>query len=243
MDGTLDGTTKAAVGSNGLAVDLKALAGTAAATGNGVASAGCQRVTIASDNTAFATKGNGTAGTADAGVMTVQGIASMTPLAVVGKSLVASANFNRPADTTAYAVGDLVANSTTAGSVTPLSWTVGRVNDGYVTIRRARLKTSSTSVTNAQFRLHLYGATPTVTNGDNGAWLSTQSTYLGWIDITVDKVFSDAAEGIGVPTAGSEIIAPCLSGAATIKGLLEARAAYTPTNAGTFTVELELLQD
>jgi hypothetical protein len=185
----------------------------------------------------------GTAGTASTDVISVQGIASMTPVAVVGKSIVASSNFNRPADTTAYAVGDLVANNTTAGSVTPLSWTLGRVNDGYVTIRRARLKKSTTGVTNAQFRLHLFGATPTVTNGDNGAWLPTQSTYLGWIDITLDKVFSDAAEGIGVPTVGSEIIAPCLSGAQTIKGLLEARAAYTPGNAETFTVEIEALQD
>lgn len=78
MDGTLDGTTKAAVGANGLAVDVKALPalptgsnvigaltanqsvnvaqinGVTPLMGNGVTGTGSQRVTIASDNTAFA---------------------------------------------------------------------------------------------------------------------------------------------------------------------------------------------
>jgi hypothetical protein len=38
-------------------------------------------------------------------------------MAVPKGHALASASFTRPADTTAYASGDLVANSTTAGSV------------------------------------------------------------------------------------------------------------------------------
>lgn len=77
MDGTLDGTTKAAVGANGLAVDVKALPalptganvigaltanqsinnaqfnGVTPLMGNGVTGTGSLRVTIASDNTAY----------------------------------------------------------------------------------------------------------------------------------------------------------------------------------------------
>jgi hypothetical protein len=162
--------------------------------------------------------------------------------AVGGATTNPSANFTRPTDTTPYASGDLVANNVTAGSVTPLSWTVARVAAGSGMVRRARVKKSGTTVTNAQFRLHLYAASPTVTNGDNGVWLSTQSSYLGSFDVTVDKVFSDAAEGNGAPLIGSEVNFALASGQ-TIYGLLEARAAYTPANAEVFTVELEVLQN
>ena len=41
-----------------------------------------------------------------------------------------SASLTRPADTNAYALGDLVADSTTAGAVTPLSFSVGRDGTG-----------------------------------------------------------------------------------------------------------------
>lgn len=165
---------------------------------------------------------------------------------VGGHAATPSANFTRPADTTAYASGDLVANSVTAGSVTPLSWTAARVAAGSGCVRRARLKKSGTTVTNASFRLHLYAASPTLTNGDNGAWLSTQSTYMGAIDLdmsgTSGRVFSDAAEVVGVPVVGSEITFSLGSGQ-TIYGLLEARAAYTPANAEVFTCELEVFQN
>lgn len=162
---------------------------------------------------------------------------------VGGRTAVPSANFTRPSDTTAYASGDLVANSTTAGSVAPLSWTAARVAAGSGMIRRARIKTSSTNVTNASFRLHLYKASPTPSNGDNGAWLTNQSAnYLGSLDITVDRAFTDGATGNGTPNIGTEINF-ALSSGQTIYGLLEARGAYTPTSAGTFTVELEILQN
>src|ERR1043166_3581382 len=84
-----------------------------------------------------------------------------------------SASFTRPNDTTAYASGDLVATSTTAGSVVPLQIDLGNVaavGHGITRIPRARLTKSGTSPTNANFRIHLYEAAPTPQNGDNGAW-------------------------------------------------------------------------
>jgi len=149
-----------------------------------------------------------------------------------------SASFTRPADTTAYASGDLVADNTTAGSVTPMSWVVGLMDNPEFFIRRVRIRKSTTTSTNASFRVHLFGAQPTVTNGDNGAWLPTESSYIGAFDVTVDRVFSDAAVGVGVPVIGSEMSLRLASGR-TIWGLLESRAAYTPGNAETFTVSLE----
>ena len=152
----------------------------------------------------------------------------------------AASQMTRPADVTAYASGDLVANSTTAGSVTPLSFTVARVAAGSGMIRRLRIKTSSTSITNAQFRLHLYTTSPTVTNGDNGVWLSAGSAnYIGSMDVTLDKAFSDGAAGLSAVTE----INFALASGQLVYGLLEARAAYTPTSAGTFDVALEVIQN
>lgn len=154
-----------------------------------------------------------------------------------------SANFTRPANTTAYASGDLVANHTTAGSVVPLSWVVAREAAGSGSIRRARISKTGTSTTNAVFYVHLYRSSPTVTNGDNGVWLSSQAaTYLGAFSVTVDKVFSDGSAGTGAPLVGSEINFK-LPSTDTIYGLIEARGAYTPTSAEVFTVELEVLQN
>lgn len=159
------------------------------------------------------------------------------PIAIV------SANFNRPADTNAYASGDLVANSVTAGSVTPMTFAgVVRTTAGSAKIRRARVRKTGTGVTNASFRLHLYGTLPTVTNGDNAAWLSVRAAYLGSIDVTVDKAFSDGAEGSGTNQSGTGSEIAFVAVATSIYGLLEARGAYTPESGETITVELECEQ-
>lgn len=159
----------------------------------------------------------------------------------------ASYSFTRPSDTTAYASGDAVANSTTAGSVTPLSWTVTSDVGGSGMVRRARLTKSGTTVTNASFRLHLFTASPTTASGDNAA-LSTAgvASWVGYIDLDLSAMtnfFTDGAKVIGVPAVGSEINFDLPTTAVKLYGLLEARAAYTPTSGETFTVDLEVLPD
>jgi len=108
-------------------------------------------------------------------------------------------------------------------------------------IRAVRLQKSGTGITNASFRLHLYNTAPTVTNGDNGAWLSNNvANYLAPLDVTVDRAFSDGAAGRGVPIAGSEINFVLPAGV-VVHGLLEARGAYTPVSGEVFTLMLEVL--
>jgi hypothetical protein len=137
-----------------------------------------------------------------------------------------------------YSSGDLVANSATAGSVTPLSCVVARYTSGPITITKARILTSTTGVTNASFRVHAYTASPTVTNGNDGAFLSTASGHFCRIDIAVDLAFSDGADGSGVPVSGTSCTR-ALSGTDTVYVLLEARAGYAWTAAQTYTVTLE----
>src|SRR5712691_5766738 len=93
---------------------------------------------------------------------------------------VKSATFTRPADTTAYTSGDLVGNSTTAGSVVPISFTFPAKR---VKLYGAKITKSAAAVTNAKFRLHLYKDSPTPANGDNGAWSTTSANWIGSIDI------------------------------------------------------------
>ena len=150
-----------------------------------------------------------------------------------------SSSFTRPADTTAYASGDLVANSTTAGSVTPLSFTLG----GYSALSqfrlvRARISKTGTSATNANFRLHLYTASPVPANGDNAAWSTTQAAnWVGNIDVTSMLAFTDGCCGTGSLPAGSEAFLRFNGN--VLYGLLEAKAAYTPASGEVFTVTIE----
>jgi len=139
-----------------------------------------------------------------------------------------SSSFTRPNDTTAYGSGDLVANSTTAGSVSPLTFTF----PGNAAISRVKLKKSGATPTNANFTLHLYQNSPTVTNGDNGSFASTESGWLASIALDATTSLGSDANS----TSNSFSVPVVASG--TVYGLLRAAAAYTPAAQEVFTVTL-----
>jgi len=150
--------------------------------------------------------------------------------------------FTRPADTTAYASGDIVANSTTAGSVVPLNFPNCSNGVGHpMQVRRVRIFKSGTSTTNASFRVHLFNVLPTVSSGDNAALAITTggANYLGQVDVTVGQGTGDGAAG----QATTEINCHPAAQATNLYGLLEARGAYTPASGESFTVALEIVQD
>jgi hypothetical protein len=157
-----------------------------------------------------------------------------------------TATFTRPANTTAYAVGSLVANSVTPALCVPMAFQLGNhFPQGQYRMTRARLWKSSTNGTGpggvATFRIHLYQALPTVQpgSGDGNTWLTNQSAnWLGNIDVTSMLPFSDGALGTGSCPAGSEHLVKFPTGA-TIYAYLAALAAYVPTSAEQFTLTLE----
>lgn len=169
---------------------------------------------------------------------------------VGGYSDCITASLTRPANTTQYASGDLIANSATASAVTPLTFNAAaRYSGGSFFVRRARLTKSADSTTAAKFRLHLFDADPTATdptNGDNGAIQLTGalSHHLGSIDFTtIDAdIHTDGNVLVAGPMQGSEITARLGSGQA-IYGLLEARDTYTPASGEVFSVTLEIIQN
>lgn len=155
------------------------------------------------------------------------------------------ASFTRPANTTAYSTGQLVANSTTAGSVVPLAIPIGgQTGFGSLRLVRARLSKSGTGVTNATFRIHLYSQSPTCANGDGAAWSTNQAAnWLGNIDVSSMLAFTDGATGTGSLPAGSEGFLKITNNSGQsqqfIYCLLAALGAYTPASAEVFTLTLE----
>lgn len=170
--------------------------------------------------------------------------------------------FTRPADTTAYASGDLVANSTTAGSVVSLLLAnAGRAGANRLggRILSARLLKSTATLTAATFRVHFFTAAPTVTNGDNGAFVIADASlpnYLGAIDIDMSstgplvQASSARVIGRGYPAGvannlGTDGIPFQLTDASnpSIYALVEARGAYAPGNAEVFTLYVDVQQE
>lgn len=160
---------------------------------------------------------------------------------------VESASFTRPANTTAYASGDLVANDTTAGSVVPLTLPVARAKNIRGSIKRVRVKKSGTSTTNAAFRVHFFNVLPVVANGDNGVFAPVALRsygYMGYADVTVGVAGgTSGAAGVGAPAVGADIVFEPVAGTRNIYALVEARGAYTPESGETIEVEVEVNRD
>ena len=144
-----------------------------------------------------------------------------------GTSLRSSTDsFNRPADTTDYADNDLVANSTTAGNVTPLEFEIPVGNGRGLEIVGATLQKSGTGVTGATFELYLFSQAPETAVGDNAAFTPASFSTSGFIGIIVFptmSAFSDDARAIKY----DESLPVYLSSGDTIYGLLVTAAAYT----------------
>jgi hypothetical protein len=176
-------------------------------------------------------------------------VSSTNPLPVFTQDAIQSpsASFTRPANTTAYAAGYLVANSTTAGSVVVPSWaTLVRAAGDCVRIERIRMTASSGSITNGSFRVYIFNSMPTVTSGDGAAFdtsgvlnTNTVDNMAGNFNVTFGYSGSDGAVGWGIPSNGSGVTACPTSGTA-IYALVEATGAWTPPSASVITLYPEL---
>jgi hypothetical protein len=148
----------------------------------------------------------------------------------------------RPADTIQYSTGDLVANSTTAGSVVPLEFDVG---GGSGMVRKIRIRTNRTSggTTSAVFRVFLFRTAPTVAGGDNAAFNpANAANFIDAMDVVINEQFSDGAANSSNGAAG-EINYSLPDGSTKLFGLVRAGAGYTPASAEQISVALEVLKD
>lgn len=153
------------------------------------------------------------------------------------------ASFSRPANTTAYTAGDMVANSATPGSVTAMQFTISTANDVPINIISGAITKSGTTnpPTGAIFYLHLFNASPTVSSasGDNLAFQTTdKDIYIGALQGSTDRLFDDGFWGAMTPLTRMTIPGSPATGTRIIYGLLEVRGALTPASGETFTVQI-----
>lgn len=124
-------------------------------------------VTVAGVATAAKQPALGTAGTASTDVITVQGIASATPLNVASYAVTATTSFSRPADSNAYVAGDAIADSTSAPTTGGFTLTsMGRASGGSGVITDLIILSNDTAALAGE--LWIYDSSVTATN-DNAA--------------------------------------------------------------------------
>lgn len=165
-------------------------------------------------------------------------------MAAIGPSTLANArqyrrtssSFTRPNDTAAYAAGDLVANTTTAASVTPLSWTTA----GSRPFEIPGIRLHKTGPTGGSFRVYVFAAAPVVsTTGDNGSFDANVNNSADVIAIYEGTLYGmkDGSVGLLVPISGV-IKREYVGDPSTIYGLVRVGGAYTPIAQEVFTATL-----
>jgi hypothetical protein len=170
--------------------------------------------------------------------------ANSLPVTLSAPNIVAASVFTSPHAASAYTVGNLVANSATAGSVTPMAFNIAPANGVAVGIAKARLYVQGSGgagpvVTNGTFRMHVFGQSPTSANGDGSAFSETMVNWCGTLTGTLLNAGTDYSVAELVPDFGSFIGCAPAGGSTTVYGLLEARAAWSPaTSNTTYTVAI-----
>ena len=162
---------------------------------------------------------------------------SSNPLPVGGKSVQKSASFTRPADTTAYAANDSIADSTTAPTLLSFANCANAVGgQGYIV--KTRLLTNQKTCT-ARFRLSFYHTAPSPVN-DNAPkpmLYANKDKLIGRIDLdpcNTEDTTSDAAFAL------STTLLPyvCAAADTTIYCILTTLDAFTPASAQQFFLEI-----
>lgn len=167
---------------------------------------------------------------------------------VGGHTSVIQDEFDRPANTTQYAAGDAVTDSTSAP--TALEWAVGREKGGSGVIISALLIMDSAVATELDAHLWLFNATltPPVDNGASDLTDAEALTFIGIVDFggTPDAVTNPTANAAGNCCYMQRALdIPFQCGAADTKlyGFLVAQNTYTPLSGENFAVSLGVLQD
>lgn len=163
-------------------------------------------------------------------------------LHVGGVTAMAEDSFDRPADTTQYAVGDAISDSTTTPTL--LTFPVARHEGMCGVVLRAVLISDAAPTTLLQAELWLFDR-EIVAEEDNAAADPSDAEmecYIGKYGFTLEE-FREDHNSAAESEAGDVKAFVCQEGSVNIYGLLVAKNAYTPVSGETFTVRLEVWQD
>jgi hypothetical protein len=197
-----------------------------------------QYVKLALGAAGAATLLSGGSGAIDAGT---QRVALATDSPGVNPIVVISTDITRPADTTAYAAGDALANSTsspTTGGFTLTGAAKASGKGGIVT--GATVISSNAAATGLQCEIWLFDQAVTAIN-DNAAFALSDADAklcLGKIPATLVKEATNNSQA-AIPNVGLPF--QCV-GSANLRFLVKVLNAYTPISAEVLTVRLGILQ-
>ena len=149
--------------------------------------------------------------------------------------------FQSPHAASAYGINQLVANSATAASVTPMSFVTGLTNGLSVNVTSGTLKVATSSAfttaaasSGGYFLMQLYGVSPGIpTNGDGGGYKTANTNWCGTLACTLSASVPDGQDysiANCTPFAGTTI--DCTPGGSsnTIFGLLQTgTTTWTPS--------------
>lgn len=153
------------------------------------------------------------------------------PVPVRGAGFSSSASKTRPNDTNAYSAGDVLAESTSAGTV----WTFTSIapsGGGKILITNASLEIDVAAVPSGMttFRLHLYSTSPTAIN-DNAAMdlpSGDRAKYLGFIELPTPLAITSTLWS-ETEAQNYAIRKQVVAASDTLYGILQTVGAYTPT--------------
>lgn len=154
------------------------------------------------------------------------------------------ATLTRPANTTAYAgtttTPQLIASSTTAGSIAVPSFAIG-TSGGYASIPRATLSTNATTGWGAvTLLINLWVAAPTYTNGDGGTYAVATGAASWRVQYSCTLVqYADGASCSMIPLVGNAPVLHPSSGTA-IYWDIEIASSATPISGQTYTLVPEI---
>ncbi len=156
-------------------------------------------------------------------------------------NVIATATFTRPSNTTPYTANTAV--GTAATPIVPIQFSLAAAAGVGGSILNALLVKSTTSLTNATFRLHLFDKmAPTLAGINDGSAYAAPSiadytNYVGYFDFVAGVASSDAAYYQGAPSQ-SLLTFIAATNSRIVYGVLEVTAAYTPGNAEVFDFRL-----
>lgn len=170
----------------------------------------------------------GVAGTPAGDVTTIQGASGMTPVTTNTNGYSPSQSKTRPNDTTAYAAGDVVNESASAG--TSWQFTSAGPSGGRILITAVWIEIDVSSAWSGlgTFRLHLYDSDPGAIN-DNAAFdlaSGDRAKYLGFLDIPTPEDFGST---LWAQDDAVRKQAKLAAASTTLYGMVETRGATTPT--------------
>jgi hypothetical protein len=163
------------------------------------------------------------------------------PQQVIGNLLAVAVELTRPANTDAYAAGDVVSNNVTTTAMLEFANAAREAGgSGYIT--GIRVATDKKSIT-PRLRVHIFRTNGATLSGDNAQWrgvYTDDSKLIGSVDLAAMTTGADTTNSTQSIAQDFTVRLPYTCVATSLYVVLETIDAFTPTSGQKFSVTLYL---